>query len=166
MVEVGSGPGHVTAYLADRGAEATGIDLSPAMVSEARRRFPGRSFEVGDLRRLTRPATSSGWAAVLGWYSLIHLAASELPDAVAALVRPLAPGGWLVLGLHAGAEVRHLDEWFGHEVDLDVVLHEPASVAGVVAAAGLVDLEWYLRGPLTARGETTQRLYVVARKPA
>ena len=166
VVEVGSGPGHVTAYLADRGAEAMGIDLSPAMVSEARRRFPGRSFEVGDLRRLTRPATSSGWAAVLGWYSLIHLAASELPDAVAALVRPLAPGGWLVLGLHAGAEVRHLDEWFGHEVDLDVVLHDPTSVAGIVAAAGLVDLEWYLRGPLTARGETTQRLYVVARRPA
>jgi uncharacterized protein YceH (UPF0502 family) len=166
VVEVGSGPGHVTAYLADRGAEAMGIDLSPAMVSEARRRFPDRSFEVGDLRRLTRPATSSGWAAVLGWYSLIHLAASELPDAVAALVRPLAPGGWLVLGLHAGAEVRHLDEWFGHEVDLDVVLHDPTSVAGIVAAAGLVDLEWYLRGPLTARGETTQRLYVVARRPA
>lgn len=166
VVEVGSGPGHVTAYLADRGAEAMGLDLSPAMVSEARRRFVGRSFEVGDLRRLTRPATSSGWAGVLGWYSLIHLAASELPDAIAALVRPLAPGGWLVLGLHAGAEVRHLDEWFGHEVDLDVVLHEPASVAGIVAAAGLVDLEWYLRGPLTGRGETTQRLYVVARRPA
>jgi hypothetical protein len=103
---------------------------------------------------------------VLGWYSLIHLAASELPDAVAALVRPLTPGGWLVLGLHAGTEVRHLDEWFDHEVDLDVVLHEPASVTGVVAGAGLVDVEWYLRGPLAARGETTQRLYVVGRKPA
>ena len=149
-MEVGSGPGHVTAYLADGGADATGIDLSPAMVAEARRRFPGPAFEVGDLRRLSRPATSSGWAAVLGWYSLIHLAASELPDAVAALVRPLDPGGWLVLGLHAGAEVRHLDEWFGHEVDLDFVLHEPASVVGVVEAAGLVDVEWYLRGPVTA----------------
>ena len=165
VVEVGSGPGHVTAYLAEGGADATGIDLSPAMVAEARRRFPGPTFEVGDLRRLSRPATSSGWAAVLGWYSLIHLAASELPDAVAALARPLDPGGWLVLGLHAGAEVRHLDEWFGHEVDLDVVLHEPAFVVGVVEAAGLVDVEWYLRGPVTARGETTQRLYVIGRKP-
>jgi uncharacterized protein len=166
VVEVGSGPGHVTAYLADGGADAMGIDLSPAMVMEARRRFPGRSFEVGDLRRLSRPATSSGWAAVLGWYSLIHLATSELPDAVAALVRPLAPGGWLVLGMHAGAEVRHLDEWFGHEVDLDFVLHEPAFVVGLVEAAGLVDMEWYLRGPVTARGETTQRLYIVGRRPA
>jgi uncharacterized protein len=166
VVDVGSGPGHVTAYLAGGGADATGIDLSPAMVTEAHERFPGRTFEVGDLRRLSRPATSHGWAAVLGWYSLIHLAASELPDAVAALARPLAPGGWLVLGLHAGAEVRHLDEWFGQDVDLDFVLHEPAFVVGVVESAGLVDIEWYLRGPVTARGETTQRLYVVGRKPA
>ena len=165
VVDVGSGPGHVTAYLADGGADATGIDLSPAMVTEARRRFPDQTYEVGDLRRLSRPATSSAWAAVVAWYSLIHLAASELPDAVAALVRPLAPGGWLVLGLHAGAEVRHLDEWFGHHVDLDFVLHEPAFIVGVVESAGLVDIEWYLRGPLTARGETTQRVYVIGRRP-
>jgi uncharacterized protein YceH (UPF0502 family) len=166
VVDVGSGPGHVTAYLAESGADATGIDLSPEMVTEARRRFPGLGFEVGDLRRLTRPAASSGWAAVLGWYSLIHLAASELPDAVAALVRPLAAGGWLVLGMHAGTEVRHLDEWFGHRVDLDFVLHDRAFVVEVVESAGLVDIEWYLRGPVTARDESTQRLYVVGRKPA
>ena len=166
VVEVGSGPGHVTAYLADGGADATGLDLSPGMVTEARRRFPDRSFETGDLRRLTRPATSHGWAAVLAWYSLIHLAASEVPGAVAALVRPLAPGGWLVLALHAGSEVRHLEEWFGHEVDLDVVLHDPAFMVGVLEATGLVDTEWYLRGPVASRGETTQRLYVVGRLPA
>jgi SAM-dependent methyltransferase len=165
VVEVGSGPGHITAYLADNGADATGIDLSTAMVAEARRRFPGRSFEVGDLRQLARPATYPAWAAVVGWYSLIHLAASELPDTIAALARPLAPGGWLVLGVHAGAEVRHVDEWFGHEVDLDVVLHEPASLVELVQAAGLVDIEWFLRGPITARGETTQRLYIIGHKP-
>jgi len=166
VVDAGCGPGHVTAYLSDGGAEATGLDISPAMVAEARRRFPGRGFEVGDLRRLTRPAAAAGWAAVVAWYSLIHLAASELPDAVAALARPLVPGGWLVLAVHAGSEVRHLDEWFGHQVDLDAVLQEPASVVGVVEAAGLRDVEWYLRGPLGARGESTQRLYVVGRKPA
>jgi uncharacterized protein YceH (UPF0502 family) len=163
VVEVGSGPGHVTAYLADHGGDATGIDFSPEMVAEARRRFPDRRFEVGDLRRLARPLTSSGWAAVLGWYSLIHLAASELPDAVAALVRPLDPGGWLVLAMHAGAEISHRDELFGHEVDLDFVLYDPAFVVGVVEAAGLVDVEWYLRGPIASRQETTQRLYVVGR---
>jgi len=166
VVEVGCGPGHVTAYLADAGADATGIDLSPRMIEQARARFPDGTYEVGDLRKLMRPTTATGWSAVLGWYSLIHLAASELPDAVAALARPLAAGGWLVLGLHAGAEVRHNDDWFDVPIDLDFVFHEPEEVVRVVEAAGLVDVEWYRRGPITARSETTQRLYVVARKPS
>jgi uncharacterized protein YceH (UPF0502 family) len=166
VVEVGCGPGHVTAYLSAGGADATGIDLSPAMVGAARQRFPGATYEVGDLRRLSRPPATSGWAGVLAWYSLIHLAASELPGAITALARPLDPGGWLVLALHAGSEIRHLDEWLGHDVDLDFVLHDPAAVVGMVEAAGLVDVEWYLRGPIAAREETTQRLYVVGRTPA
>ncbi|WP_202872515.1 DUF480 domain-containing protein [Kribbella soli] len=166
VVEVGSGPGHVTAYLADRDADATGVDLSPEMVAEARRRFPQLRFEVGDLRRLGRPPASSGWAAVLGWYSLIHLAASELPDAISALTRPLDPGGWLVLALHAGEEISHVDELLGHEVNLDYVLHDPSYIVSVVEGAGLTDTEWYLRGPITTRAETTRRLYVIGRNPS
>lgn len=165
VVEVGSGPGHVTAYLADGGADATGTDLSPEMVAEARRRFPHLGFEVGDLRRLGRPPSSSGWAAVLAWYSLIHLAASELPGTIAALTRPLDPGGWLVLALHAGDEIRHVDEFLGHEVNLDYVLYNPAHVVHVLEAAGLTDVEWYLRGPVLSRSESTNRLYVIARTP-
>lgn len=166
VVEVGSGPGHVTAYLAEAGADATGLDLSPGMVEEARRRYPDGEYQIGDLRRLMRPTSAPGWSAVLAWYSLIHLAASELPEALAALVRPLVPGGRLVLALHAGSEVKHVDDWFEAPVDLDFVLHEPADVVALVEGAGLVDVEWYHRGPVTARGETTERLYVLARKPS
>jgi uncharacterized protein YceH (UPF0502 family)/SAM-dependent methyltransferase len=165
VVEVGCGPGHVTAYLAEAGADATGIDLTPEMVEQARERYPDGVYEVGDLRTLMRPINGSGWAAVLGWYSLIHLAASELPPALDALVRPLASDGWLVLAMHAGAEVRTHTSWFDHEIDLDFVFHRPAEVVALVQAAGLVDVEWYHRGPVTGRGETTERLYVVARKP-
>ncbi len=164
VVEVGCGPGHVTAYLADAGADATGIDLSPGMVAEARRRFPDGDYQVGDLRRLMRPTSGAGWSAVLAWYSLIHLAASELPHALSALARPLVPGGWLVVALHAGTEVLHPDSWFDVPVDLDFVLHDTAEVVALVEAAGLTDIEWYHRGPITSRGETTERLYVVGRK--
>ena len=164
VVEVGCGPGHVTAYLAEAGADATGLDLSPGMVAEARRRFPNGDYQVGDLRRLMRPTSAPGWSAVLAWYSMIHLAASELPDALAALIRPLAPGGWLVVALHAGAEVRHADDWFDVPVDLDFVLHDRADVVAMVEAAGLQEVEWYVRGPIVSRGETTSRLYVLGRK--
>ena len=165
VVEVGCGPGHTTAYLAGKGAEATGIDLTPEMVEQARSRFPEGRYEVGDLRRLMRPTFADGWAAVLAWYSLIHLAPSELPEAIASLVRPLATGGWLVLGMHCGNVVRNNPTWFEHEIDLDFVFNEPAEVVQLVERAGLVGVEWYRRGPIVDRGETTERLYVVARKP-
>jgi hypothetical protein len=165
VIEVGTGPGHVAAFLAEAGADARGLDLSPEMIDEARRRYPAVTYEVGDLRRLMRPTTHDGWGAVLAWYSLVHLAASELPAAIASLARPLRPNGWLVVALHAGAEIRTLGEWFGHEVDLDFVLHDRAEVVAAVERAGLLDVEWYHRGPFPSRGETTQRLYVLARKP-
>ncbi|RKT79709.1 hypothetical protein DFJ68_3187 [Terracoccus luteus] len=165
VVEVGCGPGHVTAHLASLGAPATGVDLSPEMVQQARTLFPAGHYEVGDLRRLLRPTSAPGWGAVLAWYSLIHLASSELPEAMASLTRPLAPGGWLVMAVHSGTGTLHSDEWFGEQVDLDAVLHEPAELAALARSAGLVDAEWYSRGPVTGRGETTERLYLLARRP-
>ncbi|WP_220451148.1 DUF480 domain-containing protein [Nocardioides dongkuii] len=165
VVEVGCGPGRVTAYLAAAGVDARGLDLTPEMVEQARALHPGVRYDVGDLRRLMRPENATGWRAVLAWYSLIHLAESELPDALAALVRPLDTDGWLVVAVQAGAGVRRMTSWFDAEVPpLDFVQHDPAAVVALVEAAGLVDVEWYHRGPLTARGETTSRLYVVGRK--
>ena len=165
VVEVGCGPGHVTEFLAQSGAKATGMDLTPAMVEEARRRFPEGNYVVGDLRSLIRPVDDAGWGAVLAWYSLIHLAPSELPEAVAALTRPLLPGGRLVVAVHAGTGTRHVDSWLDVEVDVTLVLHDPTRVRTVAEAAGLVDLEWYHRGPFVSRGETTERFYLLARKP-
>ena len=71
----------------------------------------------------------------------------------------------LIIGLHAGDDIRRVTSWFDVEVPaLDFVLHEPAAVVAAVKAAGLTDIEWYLRGPHEWRGETTQRLYVLARR--
>ncbi|GAA1917371.1 DUF480 domain-containing protein [Nocardioides marmoribigeumensis] len=166
VVEAGTGPGHVAAHLADQGATATGIDLSPAMVEQAAARFPQASYAVGDLRSLMRPRAAAGWGAVVAWYSLIHLTPGELPAALQALVRPLAPGGQLVLAFHAGTGVVHLDRWFDQDVDLDVVLHEPRAVARALEAAGLTEVTWHLRGPVAGRGESTERAFVLGRRPA
>lgn len=163
IADAGCGTGHVTAHLKSLGARGIGFDLSGAMVERARADFPGLRFEVGDLRRLPRP--DAGWAAIVAHFALVHLAPSELPDAIAALARALGPGGWLSIAVHAGRGVLHLDEWWGREVDLDFVLHDPDAVRAAVAGAGLQVTEWYLRGPLADLESDTQRLYVLARKP-
>lgn len=162
VADVGCGTGQVTAYLAERGARAVGFDVAPAMVAEARRRHPELSFEVVDLHRMLKPRDDDGWGAVLAFYALAHLAPSELGAAVASLARILRPGGLLLLALGAGPALRHRDEWLGVVVDLDLVEHDPAHVRRVVADAGLRDVEWYLRGPQAAAGETSDRLFVLA----
>lgn len=167
VLDAGCGPGHVTAYLADRGALARGIDLTPEMVEQARANHPSGEYAVGDLRRVLRPADADGWGAVLAWYSLIHLAPAELAEAVAGLARVLRPGGLLVLALHAGTWVRHLDTWFeAPDLDLDFVAYEPEDVVAAMTNAGLTDVQWYRRGPYAGRGETSERLYVTAARPA
>lgn len=163
IADVGCGPGHTTRFLADRGGLVTGSDVSEGMVAEARQRFPGLTFEQADLRSLVRPPAESGWAAVVAWYALVHLSGSELDRAVGALARPLRPGGWLALGVHVGDEVRHATEWWGHEVDLDFVLHDADRVRSAVEHAGLQDVEWYLRGPYLGGEVDTERLYVLGR---
>lgn len=165
VADVGTGPGHVAARLAESGASVVGVDLSPAMVDEARNRFPDLEFQVGDLANLLRPRAAAGWSAITAWYAFVHMATSELPAVIAGLARVLVPGGRLAFALHAGEEVHHVDELFGAPVDLEFVLHNPAEVVDAVTAAGLVDVEWYLRSPLPDVETPTERLYVVARRP-
>jgi len=165
VADVGTGPGHVAARLAAAGVPVVGVDLSPAMVDEARSLFPDVEFEVGDLTKLLRPRAASGWSAITAWYAFVHMAASELPHVIAELARVLVPGGRLAFALHVGDEVRHVDEFFGATVDLDFVQHDPSEVLDAVTAAGLVDVEWYRRSPLPDVEAPTERLYVVARRP-
>src|SRR5579864_4976455 len=53
ICDMGCGPGQIARYLAEHGAQASGIDLSPGMIEEARRLNPDIPFQVGDMRALT-----------------------------------------------------------------------------------------------------------------
>ncbi len=162
VADVGCGPGHIASHLAAAGADVTGFDLTPGMIAEARRAFPDLDFEVGDLTALPPPPGSpEGWAAITAWYSLVHLAGSELRPAIGLLAAALRPGGTLAVAVHAGAGTRHLTDWHGRAVDADFVLHDRASLVDAYETAGFTDVEWYLRGPTGP--ETTDRIYVLGR---
>lgn len=162
ILDVGCGPGHVTARLAELGADVVGMDQSEEMLAQARAAHPEVRFEAGDLRRLLKPRDAAGWGAVLSWYSMIHLAGSELAEAVGGMTRVLDRGGVLLVALHAGTEVLRPPQWLGHDISgLPLVLHEPAEVAAAMTAAGLERIDWYRRGFRADRGESQERLYVV-----
>lgn len=162
ILDVGCGPGHITDALSRAGTETTGIDLSPEMIAMAQGNFPDLEFQVGNLFTLLRPPRASGWGVVVSWYSLVHLASSELPRAISSMARVLQPGGWLLIGLAAGASVHHVEEFEGQACEVDFVEHDPAEVRAAVEQAGLTVTETYLRGPLAGVENQVDRYYLLA----
>lgn len=164
VADLGCGPGHVTSWLGELGCDVVGYEPAPAMRAEALRWHPELTIEPVGLDMLLRPKTAAAWGVLLAWYSLIHLAPSELPDAFARMARTLRPGGYVVAAFHAGNDVRHADEWLGAAVDLDIVLHDPATLVAAAQASGLTVVEWYVRG--ASDEEQFDRCYLVARRDA
>ncbi|MEV6623973.1 class I SAM-dependent methyltransferase [Amycolatopsis sp. NPDC051106] len=143
-VDVGCGPGYFTAYLHSLGVDATGIDLSPAMIDIARRAHPGPRFEVGSMTDLPLPDASM--AGVLASWSLIHVPDDDVPVALGHFRRVLRPGGLLVIGYHVGAGTRLKTEGYGgHPMRVHVHLRQPWWLAKRVRAAGFtIEAEWAL----------------------
>lgn len=161
VADLGCGPGHVAAWLVGRGMTAVGIDLSPAMVAVARRDYPHVQFRVGDFLEL--PAADGEFGAAVAFYSIIHLQAAELPRAFAEIRRVLRPGGLVLIAFHVGTEVRHLEEWWGHAVDVDFRFCQPTEIASAMERAGLTTEMTLER--VSYPGEVdTRRAYLLARR--
>ncbi|MCT2589937.1 class I SAM-dependent methyltransferase [Streptomyces sp. N2-109] len=161
IADLGCGPGHLAAWLADRGARTVGIDLSAGMVEAGRARFAQVEFREGDLLEL--PAEDGEFGSAVAFYTIIHLDPADLRRAVEEARRVLRPAGLLLLAFHVGEEVRHLDEWWGHDVDIDFRFLEPAHVAGLLEAAGFA-VEMRMERTHYAHEAETRRAYLLARR--
>jgi SAM-dependent methyltransferase len=93
LLDVATGPGHLPARAAERGAVPIGVDVADAMVRRAYELYPALEFHRADAEAL--PFADGVFDAVTGNFLLPHLARPE--RAVAELVRVLAPGGRLAL---------------------------------------------------------------------
>ncbi|WP_375491714.1 trans-aconitate 2-methyltransferase [uncultured Jatrophihabitans sp.] len=151
-VDLGCGPGELTALLAQRWPDAIveGIDSSPEMIEAAAARQGGRlSFRVGDVRRWT-PAPDTDVIvtnATLQWVP-------EHRELLASWSAALHPGGWLAMqvpgnfGAPSHTLMRSLAEsarW--RDALHDVLRHddavaEPGDYANLLLAAGLAADVW------------------------
>ncbi len=134
VVDVGCGPGHVTAHLASLGLDVAGVDLSPKMVEIARRRYPDLRFSVGSMTALDLPDGELG--GLVAWWSIFHLPPEELPKVFAEFRRTLAPGGRLLIGFHVGDERLSPETAYGHPVTYDAYLLEPGRIVDLLGQAG------------------------------
>jgi SAM-dependent methyltransferase len=115
VLDIGSGSGWTSLFLAEAGYAVTGYDLVPANVELARQRAARwgstARFEVGDMEAL--PAGDPADAVLL--FDALHHSTRQA-RALSSVAARLAPGGWLLLGeptwLHRfspGARATHRD---------------------------------------------------------
>ena len=136
VLDVGCGPGIVTAFLRDLGVDASGVDLSPRMVAHARRLHPGLRFEVASATELRLPDASFG--GLLGWWSLFNLPRDVLPAVLASFARALVPGGQVLLGTHVGdGEIARTEAYGGVPVAWTTHLWQPEELTALLGEVGL-----------------------------
>jgi SAM-dependent methyltransferase len=104
VLDLGCGPGDLSAEFVARGARVIGVDLNEELLAHARsRQLPGAEFRMGDLRM----SPDFGIAADGLWCSFTAAYFPDLTTALAAWARNLKPGGWIA--------VTEVDDLFGHE---------------------------------------------------
>jgi ubiquinone/menaquinone biosynthesis C-methylase UbiE len=89
ILDVGCGPGYVSAAVAERGTNPTGLDFSAEMIAIARKTFPRLEFQEGDAQNL--PFADGSFDRVIANFALLHLSHPEKASAEAC--RVLRPGG-------------------------------------------------------------------------
>ncbi len=90
LLDVACGPGYGAGEAAARGAQAVGIDIAAAMLTEARQRYPQAEFREGDAETLESDEAS--FDAVVCLFGSLHM--PEPDKAIAEAFRVLKSGGW------------------------------------------------------------------------
>lgn len=146
-LELGFGRGHAVAYLAHKGVQATGIDISATQCERAREQYghvPGARFVQGDvLDYLTGSTEQFGavysiWGAL--WFtdpqSLLPLIRQRLsPGGVLAFSQaPAVPGSYGIQGMYGQG-------FNGRQLWVYRWAYTPQKWAGILEGSGFVDVE-------------------------
>jgi trans-aconitate methyltransferase len=107
ILDLGCGTGHLTAQIAESGAQAAGVDRSPEMVAAARAAYPNLKFEIADARHLSyRDEFEAVFSnAMLHW---VH----EPELVLQGIWRALNTGGRFVAELGGKGNIRIMQEAF------------------------------------------------------
>ncbi|MDH3492438.1 MAG: class I SAM-dependent methyltransferase [Acidobacteriota bacterium] len=161
--DIGCGCGHTTAYLSHCGVQnLVGIDLSPEMISQARRLNPEIKFETGNMLDLAE--TGNVFGAILAFYAIVHCNYTEIERALKEFWRTLKPGGLLLFSFHVGEGKTELDEFLGVRTRITFYYFDVDHIHRLLNSAGFRIDETVIRYPYTEAEYPSKRAYITARK--
>lgn len=129
VLDLGCGPGHDTANLANAGYDVFGLDLSGGMLAQAQI-YAGGPLVLADMRRI--PFASGSFDGLWACASLLHVPRVSVPEVMADCRRILKLGGLLYISVKQGSDqFTESDGW-----KRTFTLFEVDELIGLVEAAG------------------------------
>ena len=108
VLDLGCGSGIQSKLLFDKGLEVVGLDLSPKMVNEAKKRVPKAMFVVGDMTKMNFAQNS--FDGVYARASLLHIPKKLIPEVLKSICKILTNDGIFYLALKEGEGEEEVEE--------------------------------------------------------
>lgn len=99
VLDLAVGGGRTASFLAPVAGSYLGIDSSPGMVRQARRRYPSVDLQIGDMRELSGFADATWDVVDISFNSIDALPHDAREDLLHDVHRVLRPGGHVVLSM-------------------------------------------------------------------
>jgi SAM-dependent methyltransferase len=176
VVDLGSGPGQIGAYLASHGLRIITLDISFEMLRQCQDLLAGSCQIQADMRSV--PLRSGSIGGIVAYYSVIHIPPAEVAGAIAEMRRVLTPGGHVAITTHVAPPADragrveelptgglHVEEMLDASVDLDFFFYGVGRVTSALEEGGFRIIRSFERDPYAPEVEIqTRRAYVLARK--
>jgi len=132
VLDVGCGTGvPVSQHIIENGFELVGIDLSPEMISAARKNVPGAIFTEMNMLELEFPAAS--FDGLISCYAVFHVPREQHRTLFHSFHRILRPGGPMLVSV-GSTDWEGVEDYFG--VDMFWSHYSPAKTEALITEAG------------------------------
>lgn len=162
VCDMGCGPGQVARYLHEKGLSVLGLDLSPALLEQARQLNREIRFHEGDMLALNMPPESL--AGIAAFYAIVNIPVRHHRTVFGQMAKVLKLDGLLLLAFHVGNEVIAEKELWGHQISMEFLLLQTNEVRRDLEAAGFAIEEIIERDPYPDVEYPSRRAYIFARK--
>ena len=159
LIDFGCGPGQTTNFLFETGVnDLIGTDISPKMISEAKKINPAIKFEVADMLNLNYENSTFGSA--IAFYAIVHFTMEQLLKAFMEINRILIPGGQFLFSFHVGTGTIHHDVFLDEKVNIDFYFFETEKVIDLLKNNGFAIIDVIERQPYKDVEYPSKRAYV------